>query len=243
MELTLQFDPDPSKVFPRDPRTAFRVAMSAGNRTMATARTRITRVLVKEINLPSRDVRAEIRLKRISLSDARTVGSTVEARIDVKHRPIPVMKFRGTRETKDGVSVLVSRTKGRELLKDAFIAIMKSGHRGVFERKRLIALSELSLQEQIHYRAGALHYTKSNLVRPDGTVDERKRVPRLPIQERFGKTLAGYLANAPDVLDREVAALQGDLTKNVLSQISRFVQRKGTDKFDDLLALNLPENA
>jgi hypothetical protein len=243
MDVKLKFDPDPATLFPRDARTAFRVAMSAVNRTLSTGRTRITRTLRQEINLRARDIRAEIRIKRINLGDARTLTSSVEGRIDIKGRPIPVIDFPGTRQAAGGISVLVSRSKGRELLKDTFFATMKSGHRGVFERKRLIAFGSLSAEEQTHFSAGALHFLKSRLVRRGSVEDiEGKRAPRLPIQERFGKTLTGYLINAPDVLDREVAALGGILTKNIISQATRFLKRKGTDRFDDLLRDRLPAN-
>jgi hypothetical protein len=242
MDFQLKIEPDPSSVFPKDPRLAFRVTLSAVNRTLATGRTRFARVLREEINLKVADIRAEVKLKKISLADAKNATGAVEGRIEIKQRFIPLIDFPGTRAVKGGVSVLVSKSKGREVMLGAFIAVMKSGHRGVFERKLIIQFSDLSNEEQVHFSAGALHFSKSRLVRRPGA-DGKKRVARLPIQERVGKSLVGYLANAPGVLTREVAGLQDVLTNNVISQINRFTKRKGTDSFDDLLQTRIPDEA
>ena len=56
------------------------------------------------------------------------------------------------------------------------------------------------------------------------------RVGRLPIIERFGTTVVGHLANAPGVLQEEVGGLQEVLSRNILSQIDRFLGRRKVDR-------------
>jgi len=47
---------------------------------------------------------------------------------------VPVSKYKGTRQTKQGVTFKSARTQARELIEGGFFATMKSSHRGVFVR-------------------------------------------------------------------------------------------------------------
>ena len=167
------------------------IGSGAINRTLPAVRTRATRRLAEEINLRQKDIRDQISIK--PASEAKLEGS-----VTVSRKPVPLIDFIGTRETRDGVSVQLRRGGRREVLKGTFIARMKSGHEGVFERR---------------YKAGR-------------NVFEGPRFGRLPIEERFGLTLTGYLSHAQTVLD-ELKANAGDLLANAIAnQVSRRLAEK-----------------
>lgn len=85
-------------------------------------------------------VRARKRIKvsyvRAAMTLRRPRGGDIAAMawaVDVSGKPVPLVAY-PHRQTKKGVSVEVNKGK-RTLLKGAFVATMKSGHRGVFRRK------------------------------------------------------------------------------------------------------------
>jgi len=94
------------------------------------------RGVVKEINLPVSSIKEAIRIhssKRASIVievDSRNVASLGVGR---RLRSTPVIKFK-PRQTKKGVSVRIKKSKGRKLIKSAFIVTMPTGHEGVFYR-------------------------------------------------------------------------------------------------------------
>lgn len=65
---------------------------------------------------------------------ARTELRSLSANVTILPQRIPLIYFRGTRQTQRGVSIKVKPTGARTRLKHAFIATMDSGHTGVFER-------------------------------------------------------------------------------------------------------------
>ena len=56
------------------------------------------------------------------------------AEVRIQGLPVPAIEFRGTRQTKRGVSVQIKPGGARTIWKNSFIATMDSGHRGVFQR-------------------------------------------------------------------------------------------------------------
>lgn len=88
----------------------------------------------------SKRVRARKRIKasyvRRALTVERPKGSNVAAlawTVKVSGEAVPLVAY-PARQTKKGVSVEVNRGK-RTLLKGAFIATLKSGHKGVYRRR------------------------------------------------------------------------------------------------------------
>lgn len=196
-------------------RQARQIGTVAINRSLTSVRSRVTKRLAAEINLKQAIIRDNIKVVKANFD-------RVAGRVEVERKPIPLIEFPHT-VTKQGIRVKVRRTGGRDLLKSTFIARMKSGHLGIFERARIISESSLSPEDLIHYKAGALHSKKSRLVRPAGA---KPRVARLPIQERFGVTPVSYLVNAPGVIEQEQAAAREILQKNVMSQLFRRLKLK-----------------
>ncbi len=130
---------------------------------------------------------------RESVAVHRASYERLQGDVTVSRKPVPLIDFIGPQQTPDGVSVLVRKGDPRQVLRGTFIATMATGHVGIFERR---------------FEGGK-------------GVFEGPRVPRLPIFERFGLTLTGYLTNAPEVVADEQAKAGSTLAKNVASQVSR----------------------
>lgn len=88
----------------------------------------------------SRWIRARKRLRAGAVNKGLTLRSRggrrpedLEWRIDLSNKPMPLSAY-PHRQVKRGVSVAVNRAK-RKIIKSAFVATMKSGHRGIFVRE------------------------------------------------------------------------------------------------------------
>jgi hypothetical protein len=162
------------------------IGSAAINRTVTSVQSRVVKRLAAEINLRQKDIRPQVRITKANYDK-------LEGKVTVSRKPVPLIDFIGTRQTKAGVSVQVRRGGERQVLKGTFLARMKTSHLGVFERRR---------------KAG-----KRQAGGP--------RFGRLPIDERFGLTLTGYLSHAPAVITEEQQAAADLLQKNVDSQIQR----------------------
>lgn len=104
----------------------------ANKRIAQTVVKEFTNEVQKEYAIKDSGVKKELRISRGRNEDAtRGAGAVITAR--GKHG-IALSRFL-TRQTKKGVSFMVSRRKGRGVIPGAFIAKMKSGHSGVFIRK------------------------------------------------------------------------------------------------------------
>jgi len=97
----------------------------AVNRTLSTVQTATVRALATNTNLAQKDVR-----KALSITRARP--GNPEGVLRVTGRRIPLLAF-GARQTRGGVTYRLGQ--GRGLAPSAFLATMRSGHRGVFKRK------------------------------------------------------------------------------------------------------------
>ncbi len=106
---------------------ARRAAAKALNRVLPSTRRKANQEIRSELNLKAGDVNKLLRMRRANASNP-------EAQLRVEAKRVGLIKFKGTRETKRGVSV--KPKKKRTVLPKTFIATMSSGHRGVFERKR-----------------------------------------------------------------------------------------------------------
>lgn len=185
---------------------ANKAVSAAINRTLTTGRSRITRRLKKEINLPAgnakdpQDGTISKFLKIRKASDGGGGGvANLEGQIIITREPLSLMLFKPSPNTPGptkvaGVSVKTRTGKAKELLRHTFVAKMKSGHVGVFERQG-----------------------RGN-----------KRVKRLKIQERFGPTPLAVFEKAPGIAEETLSELGDVLEKNINSQVDRLLGRSKT---------------
>jgi len=146
--------------FARD--ASSKAVVRALNKTAAQARTEGSRAVRNAgYNIKSSAIKKSFSIKRAT-------PSNLEVRLVATGRPIPLINY-GARPTKRGVMVTVKG--GRTLFRHAFIAKMKNGHKGVFER------------------VGAA------LTKQKRDVGGRLRRINTPIQELYGPSIPNSLAN------------------------------------------------
>lgn len=116
-----------------------RVIMRSVNKTMPGVRTDIVAEVRKSQNVKAGAVRKQIKVNKASVTDLR---ASVDVGRDAFGRPVygrglglPIIGYSGPRQTKKGVTVEIRKGQGRKLVKGAFVATMKSGHKGVFKRR------------------------------------------------------------------------------------------------------------
>lgn len=187
------------------------------------AQTVLVRSLNKTLSGVKTDASAEIRAvvtAKKSAVDAtfksqKATATRLTAVFESTGRPIPLIDF-GARQTQRGVSVQVRRDRPRSVIASAFVATMKSGHKGVFWRKW-------------HQRGGKLGKTDAAIAR-SGYVFNRKRgryfpianLPkayRLPIEQRFGPRIPDILSNE-EVMAPVLAKADDRLTTNLEHELS-----------------------
>lgn len=104
-------------------------AMNAAlNKTLVTVRKEAAGQISKEYVVRAGDVKK-------SMSSRRSRFSTLFAELTSSDVRLPVAVFKPTQK-RDGVSVKIKRGQARKVLKRAFIAVMASGHIGVFTNSR-----------------------------------------------------------------------------------------------------------
>jgi len=99
------------------------------NRAATSVKTEASRTIREELNLKAGAVSKSIHVGRAS-------AGSPEASIRIAGKQVPLIGFIGTRQVRKGVSVKVKRSGSRKVIAHAFIATMKSGHRGVFTRDK-----------------------------------------------------------------------------------------------------------
>lgn len=95
------------------------------NKTATTVRAEAARKVGKDYNI-------RIGAAKSQMLITRATRNSIKAVISVSGRPIPLVEF-DARQTRRGVSVKVKGS--RKIVGPAFIATMKSGHRGVYLRE------------------------------------------------------------------------------------------------------------
>jgi hypothetical protein len=123
-----------------------RAVNSAINKTLTSARSQIVKRLARILNLPpgkAKDPQPNTISAYVGV--LRSNFQTLAGAITISRKGIPLYKF-GTNPSQplsgaalraiSGVTVKARRDKGNETLPGTFIARMKSGHVGVFERLR-----------------------------------------------------------------------------------------------------------
>ena len=109
------------------PRGWPKAASRAVNKTAGAARTRIVREIAAETKLTPKYLRKRIWIRRASYT-------RLEALVRIGGHEMPLIAFRA-RQTQKGVTYMVVRSRGRQLMAGAFIATMPMGHKGVFKRR------------------------------------------------------------------------------------------------------------
>lgn len=108
---------------------ALRAGARALNRTAATVRTFMARTVAQDLGLGVRTVSEQLRVEQ-----AKPVEGLLLARITVTGAQIPLYDFKA-RASKGGGVIARLPPPGAGRYPEAFIARMKSGHVGVFQRK------------------------------------------------------------------------------------------------------------
>jgi hypothetical protein len=113
------------------PNGAKKVFYNAINRGLQTVRTQSGKSVTKTYRILQKDFKSETSITEKKASQSNLIGEIAFAGTS-----IPLIKFQVSPKEpqRQTVSVAVLRAAGGERLKHAFIAKMKSGHIGVFER-------------------------------------------------------------------------------------------------------------
>lgn len=120
-----------------DPRLLEQSVVGTLNKLGTRSRTEIVRLVRQTYNVKAGDVRKAVEIRR-----ARR-GSAVVDLLSIGRR-IPLVAF-GARQRRRGVSVRVKKSGGTKIIPNTFIAVMPTGHRGVFERvgRKRLPITEL----------------------------------------------------------------------------------------------------
>lgn len=145
-----------------------------------------------------KEVRGQYKVKigeiNRSLKVVKATAATQTAYIKVSARPLRIIAF-GARQTKKGVTVNVMGK--RKLIKSAFIANMKSGHRGVFVRGR--------------YQGTELTYRTKRI---------NKKGPDLPIEEVNTASVFSMITNKT-VQNKVAETLNTSFAARLLHEMQR----------------------
>lgn len=107
-----------------------RTITTALNKTITSLRTQTRREIQQRIKLKGQVINRGLKINRAQHKKFAT--QTPQASLTVNHNPVPLIHYQARQTKRKGISVNV---KGqRKYLPKAFIATMRSGHRGVFQR-------------------------------------------------------------------------------------------------------------
>jgi hypothetical protein len=125
MKLGVRFDTSDVRIAQFRQRAPQAIARAL-NRSLGSAKTVMVRVVAQDMGLRQRDVRDLIR-------ESHAKPEHLVAQLFASFKRIPVYDFSAREERPRGVTAKLSGVRTR--YPHAFIATMKSGHRGVFRRK------------------------------------------------------------------------------------------------------------
>jgi hypothetical protein len=117
-----------------------RALRKAGATALRDMRAEATKRIRQRKRIKTSYIRKALSLRRPSGGDI----AGMEWALDVSGAPVPLTAY-PFRQTKKGVSVEVNRGK-RTLVKGAFVATMRSGHKGVFRRRGTARLPIMELR-------------------------------------------------------------------------------------------------
>jgi hypothetical protein len=134
--------------------------------------------------------------------------TTLSASFESSGKPLPLIEY-SARQTKKGVSFQVKRDRSRFFMERAFIATMKSGHKGIFERNLYGA------------KPGVKFVSKKTKNIEYGHLPKKYR---LPIHELFSSRVCDILSNKPvmaAVLKKSGARLHTNMEHELNYELSK----------------------
>lgn len=177
----------------------------------------VAKAVPRALNKTATTVRAEAARKIVSvgygmkiaaikrnLSIRRATASERVAIVRATGKPIPLINY-GARQTKPGVSVAVLH--GRKTVRHAFIATMKSGHKGVF------------IRADVH--EGAVNAKGFKVTRMRAAAASKHG---LPIDELFGPGVPSAFGN--QAVQTAIAQVARERFGVVLDQELRYITRR-----------------
>jgi len=117
---------DVQRLLRQSPQIAEKSLVRTLNRTADKARVAGSRAVRETYNIKAGDLRKSIRMYKAS-------RSRMEAQLSITGKPVGLIAF-AAKQTIKGVAYKILKAAGRKRLPHAFIAKMKTGHIGVFER-------------------------------------------------------------------------------------------------------------
>lgn len=160
--------------------------------------------------------------------------------IYVNQVKMPMSAFR-PRQTKSGVVVIIDKAKPSRTFRHAFIATVASpdqldqgvSHRGVFER------SERAAPKVARPGRRAFERTKAIV---EGKLTKEGFAGRLHIDELFGPSILDFFSRA-EISGEILRDIQGELPKQIDSQVSRFLKGKSKTLADAVATLDSATDA
>ena len=149
------------------PKAGKRSVARSLNKAITQTRTRAAREISAKRNILVGRAKKDMRIQRAS------PGRPVAA-IHASGKPIPVIDVKGVkRKTKYGVFAKIEAKKKPHLFKDAFIATMPGGHKGVFKREG---------KDRLHIIEQVLPSVASTMVQTK--IEQRLRKYAIPVYEK-----------------------------------------------------------
>lgn len=187
-----------------------------------------TRVTVRAVNKTltgvktdaSAAIRVVVTAKKAAVDKTFKISKASEARpsayISSTGLPLPLIDY-AARQTQKGISVQVRKDRPRKVVRSAFIASMKSGHKGVFWREwhhSWTMRPNFSKADTLISRSGYFWSEKLKRFLPAAML---ARKYRLPIKERFGPRVPDIMSNEP-VMKSILTKADDRLHKNLMHE-------------------------
>ncbi len=143
-------------------------------------------------------IRAVITAKKAAVDEtfkiSKAATGKMTAIIASTGKPLALIDY-SARQTNKGVSVQVRKDRSRKVVPGAFMATMKSGHKGVFWRKyHEGAKVKMNKTEAAINRSG---YVWSEKLKRYIAIAQLPKAYRLPMEERFGPRIPDIMGNDP----------------------------------------------
>lgn len=191
-----------------------RVCVRALNKTLTGVKTDI-----------STEIRSVITAKKAAVDETikiqKAYTGNMTAVISSTGKPLALIDY-SARQTKKGISIQVRKDRPRKVVAGAFIASMKSGHKGVFWRvwhnKTQVKLNKT---ETAISRSGFVWSSKTNRYIPIAALPKSFR---LPVKERFGPRIPDIMGNDTvmnNILDKAGSRLHDNLKHETEYEMSK----------------------
>lgn len=161
-------------------------------------------------------IRAVLNVKKSTVDKTFKTTNATPINLSASFRstgePIPLIGVNYVRQTAKGVSVKIQKDKRAKVIPSAFIATMKSGHRGVMRRNwSQGAQGKMGKIDSAINRSGYIWSAKLNRYISIAWLPKEYR---LPIEERFAPRVPDYLGD------------KGPIMQTVLDKASERLHKK-----------------